>query len=96
MAAKRRMSIPGREYPFGLGLTDPAFFGDFISGYQFDPYKGTRGETFNYLYGTRPGFQYDASGILDSTPKQNFEFLSSAYEDDDEEQVFQTFSYFSK
>ena len=87
MAAKRRMSIPGKEYPLGLGMEDPAFFGDFIRGYAFDPYKGTRGETFNYLYGTRPGFQYDTSGILDSTPKQNFEFLSSAYEDDDEEQV---------
>lgn len=68
MATRKRMSIPGTEYPLGYGEADPAFFSDFTRGYEFDPYKGTRGETFNYLYGTRPGFKYDTSGILDLTP----------------------------
>ena len=84
MEAKELMNSPG--YIFNPIGSDPAFFGRNLSGYDYDPYKGTK-EDFYYTYGTRPGFKYDTTGILNSKPKQNFEFLSSAYENDDEEQV---------
>ena len=58
MRALKKMRLPGREYPFGFGTQDPAFFSDFTTGYNYDPIKGTK-EDFNYLYGTRPAFQFD-------------------------------------
>jgi len=70
MLALETMRLPGTEYPFGYGTEDPAFFSDFTMGYNFDPYKGTK-EDFNYLDGTRPGFQYDTSGAINETPMRN-------------------------
>ena len=70
MNAINTMRTPGTAYPFGYGTEDPAFFSDFTMGYDFDPYKGTK-EDFNYLYGTRPGFQYDTSGAINETPMRN-------------------------
>jgi len=58
MRALKKMRLPGTEYPFGFGTQDPAFFSDFTTGYDYDPIKGTK-EDFNYLYGTRPAFQFD-------------------------------------
>jgi hypothetical protein len=65
MRAKELMSTP--NYVFNPPVSDPAFFGRNLSGYDYDPYAATKRD-FNYLYGTRPGFQYDTSGILNSTP----------------------------
>ena len=70
MLALETMRLPGTEYPFGYGTEDPAFFSDFTMGYNFDPYKGTK-EDFNYLDGTRPGFQYDTSGAINEISTKN-------------------------
>ena len=64
MDALKTMRLPGTEYPFAYSGTyeDPAFFGDFIKGYDYDPYAGTK-KDFNYLYGIRPAFQYDTEFV---------------------------------
>jgi len=64
-----RMRTPGTVYiDFG---EDPAFFGNAFSGYDYYPYKGMKDRQFSYLYGTRPGFQYDTSGAINETPMRN-------------------------
>ena len=69
MNAIDRMRTPGTVYiDFG---EDPAFFGNAFSGYDYYPYKGIKDRQFSYLYGTRPGFQYDTSGAINETPMRN-------------------------
>ena len=76
MDALRTMRLPGTV--FEPDSADPAFFSDFTRGYDYDPYRGTK-EDFNYLYGTRPAFEYDTefvepnikSGIKNVTPLEN-------------------------
>ena len=86
MDALKTMRLPGTEYPFAYSGTyeDPAFFGDFIKGYDYDPYAGTK-KDFNYLYGTRPAFQYDTE-FLKPAVKSGIETVDKVQgfvEDDD-------------
>ena len=57
---------------------------------DYYPYKGMKDRQFSYLYGTRPGFQYDTSGAINETPMRNLGIDTSfgvANEPDDEEDV---------
>jgi len=57
MNALKTMRLPSKLYE--PSYSDPAFFSDTLSGYNYDPYLGTKENNFNYLYGTRPAFKYE-------------------------------------
>ena len=92
MDALKTMRLPGEDFITTStyrdpSLTDPAFFDRYITGYRdYNPYVGNA-ERFNYLYGERPGFKYDTEFTGTTTPQQNFQFQTSAYEDDEEGDV---------
>ena len=86
MDALKTMRLPGTARPFGFSGTyeDPAFFGANLRGYDYDPYAGTK-EDFNYLYGTRPAFQYDTE-FVEPAVKSGIETVDKVQgfvEDDD-------------
>ena len=57
MNALKTMRLPSKLYE--PSYSDPAFFSDTLSGYNYDPYLGTKENNFNYLFGTRPAFKYE-------------------------------------
>ena len=85
--ALKLLRMPGTEYNQSLEGGDIGFFGDSISGYDYDPSAGTK-KDFNYLYGIRPAFERDVGGGITELDLSRFQGVSDLGRDDEDvEQV---------